>query len=322
MLSELHTRRRFLGLSGLSALSVVLAACGGDAAPAAEVAVETPEEALERLLEGNARYVADKNQPINEGKDRREKLTKRQRPFATVFSCVDSRVPPELVFDRGLGDLFVIRTAGEVVDTAVLGSIEYGVAELEIPLVLVLGHSACGAVKATVAAISTGEKPEAEIGYLVDGIAPAVTKAKEKLKPKATTSTKKKKATTTTTAAAGEGETTTTTAAGAAEADPNAELVTATIEANVELVVERLKAIPILAEQIKKERLLVAGGVYDLESGEVTITVGMPEELQKKIDEEKAKKSGGGEGGGEGASTTAGEGGGGEGATTTAKKGE
>lgn len=316
MLSELHTRRRFLGLSGLSALSVVLAACGGDAAPAAEVAVETPEEALERLLEGNARYVADKNQPLNEGKDRREKLTKRQRPFATIFSCVDSRVPPELVFDRGLGDLFVIRTAGQVVDTAVLGSLEYGVAELEIPLILVMGHSACGAVKATVAAISTGEKPEAEIGYLVDGIAPAVTKAKEKLKPKATTSTKKKKATTTTTAAAaeGEGESPTTTVA-AAEADPNAELVTATIEANVELVVERLKAIPILAEQIKKERLLVAGGVYDLESGGITITVGMPEELQKKIDEEKAKAAGGeGEGG---ATTVAGEGGA-EGATTTA----
>lgn len=316
MLSELHTRRRFLGLSGLSALSVVLAACGGDAAPAAEAAVETPEEALERLLEGNARYVADKNQPLNEGKDRREKLTKRQRPFATIFSCVDSRVPPELVFDRGLGDLFVIRTAGQVVDTAVLGSLEYGVAELEIPLILVMGHSACGAVKATVAAISTGEKPEAEIGYLVDGIAPAVTKAKEKLKPKATTSTKKKKATTTTTAAAaeGEGESPTTTVA-AAEADPNAELVTATIEANVELVVERLKAIPILAEQIKKERLLVAGGVYDLESGGITITVGMPEELQKKIDEEKAKAAGGeGEGG---ATTVAGEGGA-EGATTTA----
>lgn len=316
MLSELHTRRRFLGLSGLSALSVVLAACGGDAAPAAEVAVETPEEALERLLEGNARYVADKNQPLNEGKDRREKLTKRQRPFATIFSCVDSRVPPELVFDRGLGDLFVIRTAGQVVDTAVLGSLEYGVAELEIPLILVMGHSACGAVKATVAAISTGEKPEAEIGYLVDGIAPAVTKAKEKLKPKATTSTKKKKATTTTTSAAaeGEGESPTTTVA-AAEADPNAELVTATIEANVELVVERLKAIPILAEQIKKERLLVAGGVYDLESGGITITVGMPEELQKKIDEEKAKAAGGeGEGG---ATTVAGEGGA-EGATTTA----
>ena len=182
MLTDRHTRRGFLGLSGLSALSVLLAACGGgDAAPAAEAAVESPEEALERLLQGNARYVADKSQPINEGKARREKVSTRQRPFATIFSCVDSRVPPELVFDRGLGDLFVIRTAGEVVDTAVLGSIEYGIGELEIPVIMVLGHSACGAVKATVASLATGEKPEAEIAYLVDGIAPAVTKAKEKL---------------------------------------------------------------------------------------------------------------------------------------------
>ncbi len=320
MLTDRHTRRGFLGLSGLSALSVLLAACGGgDAAPAAETAIESPEEALERLLQGNARYVADKSLPINEGKARREKVATRQRPFATIFSCVDSRVPPELVFDRGLGDLFVVRTAGEVVDTAVLGSIEYGIGELEIPLVVVLGHSACGAVKATVASLATGEKPEAEIAYLVDGIAPAVTKAKEKLKPAPSTKKKKTAATTTTVAegeAAASKESPTTTVA-AADADPNAALVTATIEVNVELVVERLKALPMLAEKIKKERLLIAGGVYDLESGEVKITVGMPEELQKKLDEAAAKKSGAKEG----EATTVAEGSSKEATTTTKKEG-
>ena len=296
MFSQRHTRRGFLGLTGLTAMSAVLAACGGggEAAAETEEPVESPEEALKRLIEGNLRYMADKSSTINEGKERREKVVKRQRPFATVFSCVDSRVPPELVFDRGLGDLFVVRTAGEVLDQAVLGSIEYGVAELEIPVLVVLGHSACGAIKATVGSLATGEVPEAEIAYLVDSLAPAVAKAKEKMKPVAKTAKKKAAATTTTTVAeggeaaaeeSGDSKTTTTVAEAA---DPNHELVVHAILANVELVVERLKEVPILAEKIKKDRLLIVGGVYDLESGSTDITVGVPEELMKEIEEMKA----------------------------------
>jgi carbonic anhydrase len=289
MSSQTHSRRGFLSLSGLSALSLALAACGGgSSAPPAEAAIESPEEALLRLLEGNARFVADKNLPIDEGKDRRAKLVKRQRPFATVFSCVDSRVPPELVFDRGLGDLFVIRTAGEVIDQAVLGSIEYGVAELEIPLLVVLGHSGCGAVKATVTSMTTGEAPDADIAYLVTKLTPAVEAAKAKLKPAAKKTTKKPAAaTTTTTAAEATKETTkegTATTVPAAEADPNAELITTSIEMNVEMVVEALKAAPILAEKVKKDRLLVVGGIYDLETGKVEITVNLPEEVKKALE--------------------------------------
>lgn len=324
MFTQRHTRRGFLGLSGIAAMSVVLAACGGgETAAATEEAVETPEEALLRLVEGNIRYAADKSTEMNEGKERREKLVKRQRPFATVFSCVDSRVPPELVFDRGLGDLFVIRTAGQVIDQAVLGSIEYGVAELEIPVLLVMGHSACGAIKATVASIATGEVPEAEIAYLVDSLAPAVAKAKEQLKPVTKKTTKKKAATTTTTAAAegeaaaaeGEGGSGATTTVAEA-VDPDAELIAHAIKANVELIVERLKEVPILAEKIKKDRLLIVGGVYDLETGDSDISIGVPEELMAeitKLKEEAAPKKegeaaaeGGGGAEGEGATTTAG----------------
>jgi carbonic anhydrase len=308
MFTERHTRRGFLGLTGLTAMSVVLAACGGGGAAAVtEETVETPEEALLRLIEGNIRYHTDKSTTVNEGVERREKLTKRQRPFATVFSCVDSRVPPELVFDRGLGDLFVVRTAGQVLDQAVLGSIEYGVAELEIPLLVVMGHSACGAVKATVGSIASGEVPEAEIAYLVDSIAPAVAMAKEKMKPVAKT-TKKKAAATTTTVAEGEVEVTAeaevaataeVAAEGAAaeeegddkgatttvaeEADPDHDLIVHAIHANVELVVERLKEIPLLAEKIKKDRLLIVGGVYDLATGDTDISIGVPDDLMAEI---------------------------------------
>src|SRR5688572_24403754 len=105
------SRRDFLKTSGMTAISMALAAC----APA-QVEVESPvsnaNEALQRLLEGNQRYVNNKSTDLNESQNRRTELASGQSPFATVFSCVDSRVPPELIFDRGLGDLLVIRTAG------------------------------------------------------------------------------------------------------------------------------------------------------------------------------------------------------------------
>jgi carbonic anhydrase len=293
-----HSRRTFLSLSGLTAMGLVVAACGGgSSAPAAEAPIESPEEALMRLLEGNVRFVADKSLPIDEGKDRREKVVKRQKPFATIFSCVDSRVPPELIFDRGLGDLFVVRTAGEVPDAAVMGSIEYGAAELEIPLLLVLGHTGCGAVKATVNTMESGETPDADIAYLVEGLKPAVEKAKTKMKASASPAKGAKKATTTTTTAA---PTTTTAAAkegaskdaaaAAAPPDPKAQLIDAAVQAQVELLVEKLIAAPILSEKVKKERLLVVGGIYDLATGKVEVTVGMPEEVTKAM-EAKAPKA-------------------------------
>lgn len=140
----------------------------------------SPDEALKKLVEGNTRFVESKQAHKDLGNTRRTELTKGQKPFAVVLSCSDSRVPPEHVFDQGLGDIFVIRVAGNIADPIELGSIEYALEHLDVPLVLVLGHQSCGAVKATV----EGGKPEGNIGAIVKKIAPAVKDAKAKVKDK------------------------------------------------------------------------------------------------------------------------------------------
>lgn len=127
-------------------------------------------DALARLQEGNARYVADLLERPHADSTRRLHLTGGQNPFAVVLGCSDSRVVPELIFDAGLGDLFVIRVAGNILDTAVLGSIEYAIGHLGTKLVLVLGHQACGAVGAAVA----GDPTDDHIDELIEAIAPAV----------------------------------------------------------------------------------------------------------------------------------------------------
>ncbi len=107
-----------------------------------------PQQALEQLIQGNQRFVDLKTKHPNLGKERRQLLKGVHKPFAVIVSCSDSRVPPEIIFDQGLGDLFVVRSAGNTVDKLGLGSIEYAVAVLEAPLVLVMGHEKCGAVSA------------------------------------------------------------------------------------------------------------------------------------------------------------------------------
>src|SRR5574341_698654 len=116
----------------------------------------TSEQALRKLLEGHQRYL--RGQPLHQHQEAgwRVSLAYSQHPFAVILGCGDSRVPPEIIFDQGLGDLFVIRTAGHVLDAAVLGSVEYGLEKLNIPLVVVLGHERCGAVQAAVKAMETG----------------------------------------------------------------------------------------------------------------------------------------------------------------------
>ncbi len=134
----------------------------------------SPDQALQKLLEGNKRYTAAKLKHPNQESVRREEVAMGQHPFALIIGCSDSRVPPEIIFDQGLGDLFIVRIAGNVVDNLGLGSIEYGVEHLNVPLVMVLGHEKCGAVDAT---IQGGEAP-GHIGSLVEAIKPAVEKAK------------------------------------------------------------------------------------------------------------------------------------------------
>jgi len=132
--------------------------------------------ALDRLRGGNERFATGAVRRPDVSTNRRADLAAGQAPFALIFSCVDSRVPPELVFDQGLGHLFVCRTAGQVLDQAVLGSIQYGVLELGIPLILVLGHEECGAVRATLEARHSAPVGN-DIDALVAAISPAVERA-------------------------------------------------------------------------------------------------------------------------------------------------
>ena len=134
----------------------------------------TPALAWRRLQEGNERFVAGESLHPNQDASRRSSLIENQNPFAVIFGCSDSRLAAEIIFDLGLGDAFVVRTAGQVIDDAVLGSLEYSIAELGVPLIVILGHDSCGAVTATKAAVQTGEMPAGFIRDLVERITPSV----------------------------------------------------------------------------------------------------------------------------------------------------
>jgi carbonic anhydrase len=138
----------------------------------------TPGRAWRALSEGNGRFVTGRREHPNQDIDRRAELAHGQSPFAVVFGCSDSRVAAEIIFDRGLGDLFVVRTAGHVVDSGVLGSIEFGAAVLNSPLVVVLGHDRCGAVMAALTAHATGEMPGGYVRDIVERVMPSLITAR------------------------------------------------------------------------------------------------------------------------------------------------
>lgn len=131
-------------------------------------------DALQKLLDGNNRFCQGDSQRTHLDGKRRSELLTGENPFAVIVCCSDSRVPPELIFDQGLGDLFVVRNAGQIVDAAALGSIEYAVAKLGVPLIFVLGHGDCGAVKAAVA----GAKFPGHLNSVIAEIEPAVVQAR------------------------------------------------------------------------------------------------------------------------------------------------
>src|SRR5882762_4732216 len=133
-----------------------------------------PAEAVSKLKEGNGRYTSGNLQHPGQTTERRTELSKSQHPFAIIVSCSDSRVPPEIVFDQGLGDLFIFRVAGNVIDDHGLGSIEYGVDHLNVRLIVVLGHQSCGAVQAAKETIAAKGKAPGHIESLVTAIKPAV----------------------------------------------------------------------------------------------------------------------------------------------------
>ena len=234
------SRRGLLRWGALLGGGTLLAACGSGegevvagAAPERPEEITDPDQALDLLRQGNARFVAAREQHTAHTIERRLHVASGQHPFAVVLACADSRVPPELVFDQGLGDLFVVRTAGQVLAPPVLGSIQYGVEHLHVPLILVLGHEKCGAVSATLEAVQTGAAATGTaIDSLVEAIRPAVERAR----------------------------------AGSDEAHLLAEAV----RCNVTGEVETLTTDPLLAEAVAAGHLRIAGATYDLDEGVVT----------------------------------------------------
>ncbi|MBV9513931.1 MAG: carbonic anhydrase [Mycobacteriaceae bacterium] len=133
-----------------------------------------PATAWKALKEGNERFVEGRPAHPSQSVEHRASLAAGQRPTAVVFGCADSRVAAEIIFDQGLGDMFVVRTAGHVIDSAVLGSIEYAVTVLDVPLIVVLGHDSCGAVAATLKALDDGVIPRGYVRDLVERVTPSV----------------------------------------------------------------------------------------------------------------------------------------------------
>ncbi|CAD0230061.1 carbonic anhydrase [Planktothrix agardhii] len=130
----------------------------------------TPEEALKQLLEGNQRFIENKRKSPNQTMTRVQEVAKGQAPFAAILSCADSRVPAEIIFDRGFGDLFVVRNAGNIATPEEIGSLEFGTLVLGAKVLMVIGHQSCGAVKATIA----GNAVPGQIASILDAIKPAI----------------------------------------------------------------------------------------------------------------------------------------------------
>ncbi|GAA6621153.1 carbonic anhydrase [Scytonema sp. NUACC26] len=174
-------RRRFLNLTGTSGIALVAAVTGSafwsmqpKRASADQIESLEPDAALKRLIDGNQRFVRQKGKHPDQSKARIKEVSRSQHPFAVLLCCADSRVPPEILFDEGIGDLFDIRVAGNIVTNEVLGSIEYAVDLLNTPLIMVLGHERCGAVTAAV----QGERLPGHIGSFVKAIKPVISKTK------------------------------------------------------------------------------------------------------------------------------------------------
>ncbi|MEO7466037.1 MAG: carbonic anhydrase [Sphingobium limneticum] len=193
----------------------------------------TPDEALQLLVSGNNAFVADQPLTSDLSRERRLALAEGQQPFATLVGCSDSRVGPEQLFGAGLGELFIVRTAGNNVDTAGMGSIEYSVVVLKVPLIVVLGHEKCGAVAAAADVVTKDARFPGSIARMIEPIVPAVLAARRNV-----------------------GE---------------AQLVDAAVEENVRRMVERLQKFsePMLIEPQERGKLKVVGAVYELATGRV-----------------------------------------------------
>ena len=232
--ATLPSRRRFLVSAGAVAAAVTLA---GPAVAAKKVKtlppkpqnVLPPDAALDRLVKGNDRYVAGLSKR-HDFKSEREPLTTGQNPFAGVLSCADSRIAPEYAFDSGRGDLFVCRVAGNFANDDIIASFEYGVAVLNVPLILVLGHDACGAIDATIKSLKDNTTLPGHLPSLVTRLTPAV---------KATSGQ---------------------------AGDPLANAIKQNVIDNIAAL---KAAAPILSEAVAQQKIKIVGGVYRLSTGRV-----------------------------------------------------
>jgi carbonic anhydrase len=195
---------------------------------------QSADEALKRLIDGNARYVADDPIPQNITRTRRLEVAQAQFPFATLVGCSDSRVGPEQLFGVGLGDLFIVRTAGNNVGMHGMGSIEFSVASLGVPLIVVLGHERCGAVDAAIKVVTDDLQLPGSMGKMVEPIIPAVLHAQREL-------------------------------------TEDGDLLDASVRENVRRMVRRLRTAsePLLMEPQREGRLKIVGAYYDLDTGSV-----------------------------------------------------
>jgi carbonic anhydrase len=191
-----------------------------------------PDEALKRLMDGNARYAGNTSTNIDYSAGRAARA-QGQYPFASIVSCSDSRVAPEILFDQGPGELFIVRVAGNFVNEDGLASLEYGALVLGSPLILVLGHTSCGAVDATIKVVKEGNKLPGHLPSLVDAIRPSVE---------------------------------------AAIAEKPTDLLAAATIENVRDNVEYLKKDqPVLSDMMKSGKVNVVGGIYELATGKVSL---------------------------------------------------
>jgi carbonic anhydrase len=222
--------RRRLILTGAGLLAVGASISAAQAQPTRTA--ETPDAALALLVEGNSRYVANQPRERDFSAGRASRAL-GQAPFAAILACADSRVAPELAFDQGPGDLFVVRVAGNFVTDEGLGSLEFGAAVLGTKLIMVLGHTSCGAVDATVKALQTHNDLPGHIAGLVQAMKPGIEPILKQ---------------------------------------PGGDLEQRAVVANVRFNVQRLQqAKPILADMVAKSQLRVVGGVHDLGTGKIAL---------------------------------------------------
>jgi len=234
------SRRNFIKISGVGAIAAASLNLGGMLSIPEALADESKrpqnaDEALKALMEGNKRFVDSMKKGPGRSAERRKEVALGQNPFVSILACADSRVAPEIIFDQGIGDLFVVRVAGNIVNPTnygIQGSLEFGVLALGTPLIMVMGHSACGAVAGAIEALQDGTQFPGSINNIVQTIEPAVVKAK--------------------------GE--------------KGDLLHNSIIANVQIGVDKLtNSDPVISDLVKKGKVKVVGANYDLKTGEVKL---------------------------------------------------